>query len=270
MRKQELRAKLHSLYGDNSKHSVYQNIPGFVKKELDYNEEINEDWRGDTARYRFLMDNVDFQYKVVGDFGANTGFFSLSLAFEFQNASFIAYEMNPNHVDFMESIKRYFDLGNFVVEKKNLNLSGIEDIIQHDILLNFNVLHHAGVDFDKDIIHDEYAFRHYAEKYLAKLKTKTRMMVFQMGFNWGGNKKRPIVSRDSPDRFITYLKDLCLKSGWSIDKIFVHDFETKEYENVPVKDEHSQDKPNGCGPTIERPSFMKNSEFFRRPVLLLR
>jgi hypothetical protein len=271
MKKQHLKSKLHSLYGDNSKHSVYQNIPEFVKNELDYAEEINEDWRGDTARYHLLINHINFQNKVVGDFGANTGFFSLSLAYEHHDANFIAYEVNPNHVDFMRSIKRYFGLDNFSVEEKNLNLSGIEDIIQHDILLNFNVLHHAGIDFDKDLVNDICDFHSYAEKYLAKLKAKTGFMVFQMGYNWGGNKQKPIVSPDKMVEFVIYLQGLCFAAGWSIDSMFLHNPNLKKYEAFRIYNNlHESESIAHADSVLKDIDFTRNSEFYKRPILLLR
>jgi len=268
MTKEALRRNLHYLYSDNSKHAVYQNIPMFVREELDYHESINEEWRGDTARYKLLKETINFRKKVVGDFGANTGFFSLSLAFENPDSTFIAYEMNVNHVKFMTSIKSYFGLKNLFIESVNLNMSGIDKLPKHDLVLNFNVLHHGGVDFDSDIINDATKFHDYASEYLKKLHSKTDQMVFQMGYNWGGNKQKPIVSPEKPVEFILYLKKLFLASDWLVNGIFLHDNNERKYSGINLIDNLDPEKLKTLTNELDRMDFFRNSEFYKRPIVM--
>ena len=98
-----IKDELKILYADASKHSAYQNIPDFVSAELGYVETIDEGWRGDRSRLAFL--NTKRQ-PAPGerwmDFGANTGFFVLSLAKDHPQTMFIAVEANPNHARFIE------------------------------------------------------------------------------------------------------------------------------------------------------------------------
>ncbi|HGY55159.1 MAG TPA: hypothetical protein ENK44_05635, partial [Caldithrix abyssi] len=124
---------LKKLYFDESKHSIYQNIPAFVQEALEYTVEIDERWRGDTARWQNLLQQVNFdQLEVIGDIGANTGFFSLSLAHRFPNLKVYAYESNANHHDFMNAIKSQFRMNNIVVENKIVDLDNVENIHRHD------------------------------------------------------------------------------------------------------------------------------------------
>src|SRR3546814_17975815 len=77
-----LEAELKRLYSDRSKHSVYQNIPDFVTAELGYTESVDESWRGDRQRLTFLTKcRTPTHGEKWLDFGANTGFFTLSLAY---------------------------------------------------------------------------------------------------------------------------------------------------------------------------------------------
>src|SRR3546814_15446599 len=82
-----LEAELKRLYSDRSKHSVYQNIPDFVTAELGYTESVDESWRGDRQRLTFLTKcRTPTHGEKWLDFGANTGFCTLSLAYAHPHA----------------------------------------------------------------------------------------------------------------------------------------------------------------------------------------
>ncbi len=147
-----LKERLANLYKDHSKHSNYQNIPEFVKESIGYSETINEEWRGDTARYKYIIDVVrNLKPKSVCDVGANTGLFSLSLAHQFPDVKVTAFEGNEIHVEFMTLVKEAFSLENIEIKNLYVDYEGIQYLGRYDMMLNLNVLHHAGVDFDKDI-----------------------------------------------------------------------------------------------------------------------
>ncbi len=217
----KLKNILHFLYEDGSKHSNYQNIPIFVQKELNYKELINEKWRGDTARYKFIKDNLYLKDGyIVGDLGANIGFFSLSLAKEYPQVKFVAYEANQKHCQFIEEIKSYFKISNIFVENISINSTNIGSLPKHDVMFHLNVLHHAGFDFDNGVINNIREFSSYAISHLTTLlKAKNNKIYFQIGSNWGGNKDKPIVNTNDDISKVLYISNLCTKSGWTINKI---------------------------------------------------
>src|SRR6266496_1777913 len=93
-----IKDELKALYGDASKHSAYQSIPDFVSAALGYSEVIDEGWRGDKPRLAYLLrTRQPADGELWGDFGANTGFFTLSLAYRYPNVRFAAIEAHPNH-----------------------------------------------------------------------------------------------------------------------------------------------------------------------------
>src|SRR5437764_15156702 len=97
-----IKGELKALYGDASKHSVYQSIPEFVSTALGYSEVIDDGWRGDRPRLAYLLTvRRPADGELWGDFGANTGFFTLSLAHRYPNARFAAIEAHPNHAEFL-------------------------------------------------------------------------------------------------------------------------------------------------------------------------
>jgi hypothetical protein len=277
MNNPELIEKLKSLYSDNSKHSRYQNIPAFVRQELGYSETIDENWRGDTARYNYLLNQFDFTKEmVIGDIGANTGFFSLSLAHKYPNLKVYAYECNPKHVEHIEIIKDYFSLSNLFVEQEMLNLKNIDNLKHHDLIINFNVLHHAGVDYDRDIVNLD-NFESYATAYLAKLREKTEKIIFQMGYNWGGNKQKPIIKLSNDLDKIDFTAKIFQKAGWKIDIIaIIKKNENNYYENIRKDIFEILVNSNDChtehldilNDYINKLNLKVYSEFYRRPILV--
>jgi len=220
MKRDELVAKLKQLYDDASKHARYQNVPEFVRRELGYREPINEEWRGDTARYGYLQGVLDLSAgQAVGDVGANTGFFTLSLARERGDCRLTAYEPHPGHAEFIRLVVEYFSLRNVRVERVLLDLAHVPDMGPADVLLLLNVLHHAGFDFDPSVDREPAAFADYAVEYLARLRPNTERLVFQMGTNQGGSKQHPLVdSRDEPGK-LRYQLSILNRAGWTAERV---------------------------------------------------
>jgi len=277
---QDLKSKLKELYDDSSKHSRYQNVPEFVREALGYAEAINEEWRGDTARYRYLCEEMDFPPgSAVGDVGANTGFFTLSLAHRFRDSSFIAYEANPNHARFIRLIAEHFGLDNVSVRESMVDLRGVKALGEHRLLLFLNVLHHAGYDFDVSLERNPGSFRAYALQYLRRLSRKASRLFFQMGSNWGGDKKNPLVPREDDTGKILFAASLFAATGWEVRKIALArkhpDSGGIAYENIPeglvedvrrTKGELRMPALEDCVRGYELHRFP--GEFYRRPLFV--
>jgi hypothetical protein len=270
---ENLKQQLTILYQDHSKHSQYQNIPEFVKETIGYSEPINEEWRGDTARYQCIVAAIEkLTPSSICDVGANTGFFSLSLAQRFPEIAVTAFEGNPNHVEFMKLIKEAFSLGNIEIKNYYIDDEGIGELGQYDMMLHLNVLHHAGVDFDKEKA--TYTnLQNYLITYLKKVRQNAKTMVFQMGYNWGGNKQKPIVELQDDYGKLRYSADVFAKAGWEIQAIaHVIKDGSLAYKNYPSQ--FSQVISHG-GQNEALLEYIRSqqlqcfSEFYRRPIFLL-
>lgn len=271
-----LKARLQALYNDDTKHANYQNIPAFVRDAMGYREQIDEGWRGDTARYRLILEQLSIAPgQVIGDVGANTGFFTLSLAHSHSQAQFLAYETNPNHADFVRLLADAFGMTNVTVQPIAVDLAGIDRLPQHDILLHLNVLHHAGHDFDRDLVSSAQDFPGYAVSYLSRLRRKTAVMVFQMGSNWGGNKATPIVPvRDDCGKIVLFDRIL-REAGWQVTTIALatHAEDAIVYRCLPAELVSQVQSTNSdaddaelvaCVARFELDRFP--GEFYRRPI----
>ena len=215
-----LKAELSGLYADLSKHSAYQSIPDFVARTIDYQVRIDEQWRGDRVRLDYILPLLaDPALRQWGDFGANTGFFSLSLAHDFPERQVLAIEANPRHADFIRRIGEVFELANLQVIGRPVAIDDLNTIPRQDVLLHLNVLHHAGADFDRGKVTGPDDFPAYAADYLERLHACTRTLVFQVGTNLWGDKTKPVIDHADDAGKLDLLAGLLSRSGWRIDDV---------------------------------------------------
>ncbi|RYG88548.1 MAG: hypothetical protein EON59_04145 [Alphaproteobacteria bacterium] len=262
----ELKAELHQLYSDSSKHSVYQNIPDFVSAELGYTESIDEGWRGDRQRLAFLSEcRTPAAGETWLDFGANTGFFTLSLAHEFPHTSFVAVEANPNHARFIERVARYFEMQNVEVIQRAVGLRELHTLPRTDYMLHLNVLHHAGHDFDGELVPTKADFADYAKRYFTVLREITGAMLFQLGSNWGGDREQPLIDARADSEKLALFEDWLRDSGWTPRAIaYAHSCQDGRIEYVRLDEAARKISDGGSGPWEFLDRFP--GEFYRRPL----
>ncbi len=277
IKKDTFLAKLHELYADQSKHSIYQNIPAFVRDALGYTETINERWRGDTTRWEYMQNYIDFSNQSVLDVGANTGFFTLSLAHEYPDSIFTALEGNTNHAEFIRLVAAQFGLKNVRILTQYLDFATIDSLGQYDTILLYNVLHHAGVDFDNNLVLSEGDLFNYLVRYMTKIREHSSRIVYQMGYNWGGNKHHPIVAlQDDAGKYV-YTCRFLRNAGWYIEAIAAP---YGREGDIPVSHKNLPEDviaaANSCDEGILRsrlsqlfdPGIDTFSEFYRRPIFI--
>lgn len=215
-----LAEQLHALYQEPSKHHNYQSVPDFVSDALDYREPIDDRWRGDHCRLNYLLRTWPLAtLGTLTDIGANTGFFSLSLAHRYPALQVTACEPDRTHAKFIRTIAATFGLGNIDVVPKGVSLQSLSGFQRKDAVLFLNVLHHAGYDFETKLPRTRAAFDDYAVHYLTALAHKRSLMLFQMGSNWGGDKANPLVARDAHVEKLRYMAGLLRIGGWQLQRV---------------------------------------------------
>jgi hypothetical protein len=272
----ELKKELRALYSDASKHSTYQSIPDFVSEALGYSETIDENWRGDHPRLAYLLDRrKPREGEVWGDFGANTGFFTLSLARGYPETQFTAIEANPNHASFIRRIADYFCLANVDVINRAVGLRELHELPKFDFLLHLNVLHHAGHDYDNDLVTTKSEFTNYATDYLDRLSTNTRGMLFQVGSNWGGDKCKPLVAARDDIKKLELFMGWLNAAGWPNSEVayprhvageIYYEAASKTSNNDRSQSSAQEENPSQILRTFDLDSFP--GEFYRRPLFL--
>ncbi|MGE5507511.1 MAG: DUF1698 domain-containing protein [Chitinophagales bacterium] len=260
-----LRDKLSHFYDDGSKHSRYQNVPKFVEEELGYRETIDESWRGDSARYAFLTENMELPKNAsVADVGANTGFFTLSLAWDRTDCFFTAYEPNTAHCQFMKTILEHFAIPNVRVLDEAVGLEQLRVLPGFHTVLLLNILHHAGVDFDQSLVRRREQFDGYLAAYLGALARKCTSLVFQLGYNWGGDKSKPLLPVGDVAGMISLVRRAAGES-WAITRIGLYERNAGLGRYLPVAPDLADQV---AADSRERQPGL--SEFYHRPIFLMK
>ena len=263
--------ELKRLYLDGTKHSCYQNVPQFMSQHMDLSEKLQPLWRDDVPRLELVRQYFDFCHKgSVVDVGANTGYFSLSLAFDHPNLEVTSIEGHKGHADFIGEAAELAGLGNMRVVNQYVDQHTDPELLNSEVVLHFNVLHHLGVD-NQDSIDSMDQFFRVAVQSLSRAHHEGTWLVLQMGFNWGGDKKQPIVALDDDIGKLRYLERLAeavrfeirdlalpvLRAGGDRYRYIVYPFEKirheKEYKSL-----------------LDHHSVGELCEFFRRPIIFCR
>jgi hypothetical protein len=262
MDKKDSIKKIYDIYGEKSKHSNYQSMPDFVEKELSIQVDIDHNWRSDKIRYDFIKSHINLDNKTILDIGANTGFFSLSLAHDYSTKVY-AYEANNKQCELITEIKTIFSLDNLEILNQSLSLNTIELLPKSDICLLLNVLHHAGCEFDQELVKSRDDFSSYVKNFLTLLKSKTDTLVFQFGYNWGGNKENPIIDNNDYESMLDFLLEIFAQSGWFINIIGIAQKENERFNYLAFNPYvHKKEIIN----LMNSQSY--KGEFYKRPLII--
>lgn len=191
----------------------YQEIPKFIQKEL-LKKSIKLNYRQhqlllDDSRLKFLTKNLKKKPKKVTEIGSNLGYFVFNLARKY-NAKITGYEPINNYAKITKQLSKFAKLEkNIIIINDSIKLSNIKKLEKTDLIVELNVLHHAGNYFDILSVKKLGGWRNYALKRLTLLKKKANFLFFQTG---NSGKKQHFKSEES----INFTSKLLKESGWKI------------------------------------------------------
>ena len=213
----------------NELFSHYQQIPDFVfDKYFDENFEPEYEVKQlllDAPRYKFLTSNLNCNNLSVVEIGSNLGYFCLSLAHDFDCRA-KGFEPITNYqiaATLLAEICGLTELCRF--SEKSISLADINYLPQADLYIELNVMHHAGVVFDKEYVENLKGWRNYTIAKLEAYRTKSKFLFFQTGNTANGNTLFP--SSDA----VTFTSEILQESGWEIQALgTIPDLSKLQYE----------------------------------------
>lgn len=259
------KGRLARLYAALSKHSAYQALHPWLRPlcgALD--ERVAGKQEGE--RQALFERRLRFDGARVMDIGANTGYFSFAaLAAGAQSVD--AAEGNAAHAEFVRLA------GDTLGLARRLRVqAGYVDFAErpaqpYDVLLCLNVLHHLGDDFgDRGLDID--AARTAMWQALDELAHWTRHLVLQIGFNWRGDRSRPLFEHGTKAELIEAVRSAAARS-WGIEAIDVArprregSSATRDVEFVPL-DATNLARDDALGEFLNRPVFTLRSRVIGR------
>jgi hypothetical protein len=197
--------------------SNYQRLPPYADKiaaRLGYSFEYASDQLDlDGARFDFLGRGLKPDGLSVMEIGCNLGYFLLRLACE-NGCEARGYEPIAAYKD---CIDRLAEIGcvdaSVSVVPRGVGLADIAELPSVDLLIELNVLHHAGPVFDAPAVADSGGWADYARARLRALATKAEHLLFQTG-NSAGNET--LFASESA---ATFTHALLSESGWEVLRI---------------------------------------------------
>lgn len=242
--------ELKELYYHDSKHSHYQSLPEKVKKVIDFQTPLKIE-HYDKERFDFLKTQLDFRNKTLLDLGGNTGYFSFeSLSSGVIRAKII--EGKAGHVTFVNKLAKILSVNleatvGYVDFKNSLNNE------YYDIIFNLNIIHHLGGDFgDKNVSKEE------AKRKMMKtfdfFIDKCQFLVFQMGFNWKGNRYDCLFEHGTKAEMIDFVKK-STEQHWDIVSIGVAEGSRENAIYKPVNKKNIE-RQDSLGEFLNRPIFI--------------
>lgn len=243
--------KLIELHEKNSKHSNYQILPNVLKAVLQEND-LTIKTRYENERLSYFLSKINFARKSVLDIGANAGFFSFE-SVDAGATEVTVFEGNKHHADFVELANKAI---NYPI-KVNSRYYSFEKNTKSffDIVLLLNIVHHFGDDYGDKSVDKGHAKVKMIEC-INNLSYNCEHMIFQMGFNWKGNRYDCLFENGTKKEMIEFIEN-GTNEHWIIENIGVAE---REGGGVVYNDLNNTNiqRDDGLG------------EFLNRPIIILK
>ena len=243
---------LINLVKTKSKHSDYQLLHPLINKVV--GDIYKPSGKKEEERQAYMESLLSLKNKTVLDIGANIGYFSFG-AIEAGAAKVICIEGNTEHAEFIAAASKCTNLSNqFEVHCEYFDFNN-SNLDRFDIILCLNVLHHLGCDFGNERIAMEDAKEAMLQS-LNALANKCDAMWVQLGFNWKGDRFKPLFPMGTKSELIDFIQSGILKY-WKISDIAVYDPNISCYASV---NSSNINRFNEIGEFLNRPLFLLESK----------
>lgn len=246
--------ELKKLFIEQSKHSGYQALSSKLLQFIDIDKKYIKS-RYERERLKYILENIDIENKTVLDIGGNTGFFTFELI-DNGAKKVCYYEGNKTHAKFVDGAADIIGIRN-KIEINNEYFTFNEKLNdKYDLLILLNVSHHIGDDYGDKKISIEKAKETILNQ-LNYLSTIAETMVFQMGFNWKGNRELGLFQGGTKKEMIDFIKE-GTSGYWRIYKIGIAESinEVIEYHDL---DDKNINRWDSMGEFLNRPIFIMKS-----------
>lgn len=148
----------------------------------------------------------------IVDLGGHSGFFSLSLVDCGMATSSIVYDLDTGALDMGKKMAAALDLQEKVVFKEQaISLDFVRSMDTVDSIICLNLIHHAGVLFDVDIV-KSLGWEEYARQWLLSMREKADILILGVGFKAQKPPHWNVSRFERPARFLKIAE----QSGWSV------------------------------------------------------
>lgn len=243
--------RLAELLSARSKHSTYQELHPWTRVIL--GDQSSPTGKRESQRWDYMAEHFDFTGRSLLDIGANTGYFSLA-ALERGASEVHAFEGNRAHAEFIREVAFLLGISHRLTVHSNYFDFDRKEVSGVDVTLCLNVLHHFGDDFGARDETLASARKQMGQK-LRQLAKQTQYCWFQMGFNWKGDRHKPLFANGRKAEIIDFVRENC-DNTWMIEDIALYEPAADCYK--PIYNALLQ-RFEGVGEFLNRPLFFLKS-----------
>lgn len=250
--------RLLALYSINSKHSGYQMLSNQLRTIIGDTAQLRVNSRYEIERLDYILGNVNIKGSFVLDIGGNTGYFSFAML-EHGARKVHYYEGNDNHAEFVRIAAKVLGLeSKMEIGNEYFNFSQIKKHKWHyDITLLLNVLHHIGDDYGNPNITMNEAKEVIIEQ-LNCLADITEVLIFQLGFNWKGDRTKCLFENGTKGEMIRFV-EAGTKNHWTIYKIGIAESHDGMIKYCDLNSQNCK-RNDELGEFLNRPIFIMKSK----------
>lgn len=251
--------KLIQLYSKESKHSGYQILSERLSRVLPQ-EYISIKSKYEKERLHYILGEVDIENKTILDIGGNTGYFTFELIDNGAKRVHY-YEGNKSHSEFVDLSSRMLNVDDKIrITSEYFDFENISSA-RYDIALVLNILHHLGDDFGDASLNLKEAKKGIIRQ-MNNMANVSEIMIFQMGFNWKGNRYVCLFENGTKEEMIEFIEK-GTESYWEILKIGVPEKVDDKIIYMDVNDENIK-RRDELGEFLNRPIFIMKSKIFNK------
>lgn len=250
----DLKAILNE-HSRQEKHIGYHILPERFNRFLAGTEHENNYVFSERERFDFFKKNVEFSGRKVIDIGCNIGYFLFSIL-DSGAKQVTGYEGKKSCGDFL---KKAIALDNeedkFILYNEYYQFDDTSE--KYDIGLLLNVIHHTGDDYrsdEKNII----AAKENMLKQVNLLSHQINTLVFQMGYNWKGNRDLCLFANGTKSEMIDYLEK-GTSEYWDITCIGIPEKSGGKVQYC-YRNEKNIERDDSLGEFLNRPIFILKSK----------
>jgi cyclopropane fatty-acyl-phospholipid synthase-like methyltransferase len=244
---------LNCLLNFTSKHSHYQEIYSEILKKVSL-DNLPEFKKRDLKRFNHMKKLINFDNAKVLDIGANIGFFSIA-SLDSGAREVVAYEPNSEQANFIKISSKLIGKEESLMVHNTFYDFEKKSVSNFDVILCLNVLHHIGDDFgDKNIPLNE--AKKQIQKSIRSLSETGNKCYFQLGYNWKGDRNKPLFELGSKNEMIDFVYEAC-EQFWDVVNVSIYDPVDQTYSD---KTTELMERFETCGEFLNRPIFLLKSK----------
>lgn len=248
--------RLFALYNQISKHSHYQILAKPLQDILPL-KDVKIFSRFEQERLQFILETVPYMEASLADIGGNTGYFTFELISRGAKSAWFI-EGNSDHSAFVQEAVQVLKWEDKIkVFSQYIHFERDIPFKKVDICLLLNVLHHVGDDYGEAQLSIEAAKQNILTS-LAQLAEHSNYLVFQLGFNWQGNKNLPLFKHGTKAEMIEFIQSGS-HEHWVIEHIGIAEAVAEKIIYKPLTTDNIK-RQDELGEFLNRPLFIMRSK----------